>query len=51
MELQNQEDIEKRYYTIVDYHALTQKYVGRKTEKTKTEGANIGEEEDESVKH
>jgi tryptophanyl-tRNA synthetase len=28
VQLQNQEGIHERYYSIVDYHALTQKYVG-----------------------
>ncbi|CDW71471.1 tryptophanyl-trna synthetase [Stylonychia lemnae] len=30
VQLQNQTEIQKRYYSVVDYHSLTQKYVGLK---------------------
>jgi tryptophanyl-tRNA synthetase len=37
--LQNQENIHHRYYSIVDYHALTQKYVG----------SNVDEADDDAI--
>ncbi len=37
--LQNQEDIHQRYYSIVDYHALTQKYVGSSVDEVADEEA------------
>ncbi len=32
VQLQNNKEVDKRYFCIVDYHAITQKYVGLNTE-------------------
>lgn len=37
VQLQNNPNIHERYYSIVDYHAITQKYVGATIDDTPTE--------------